>query len=247
MLMTTSGMGSLGPRIQELGLFSPFPRLCSQQHMPRRTRLLCLPPAKERNSNCASRSQIRDIADPKGRTARASSDNARSVSRDCPALSRIVLGRRSGHQSQSRYATRLRSSIAGKPFVVGLGALRRASANRVPMSGGHSSQAEGAFNSQGRPPPPLRSYTPGPPDSSNYLSEQIAKQQRNNFHSTSLGTSIKMVAGSVNKTALHPKGVEYVSSCHPMLSLGMDPRLPHMLIIIPQAAARAHRAGKRTP
>lgn len=57
----------------------------------------------------------------------------------------------------------------------------------------------------------LRSFTPGPPDQSNdFLNEQIAKQQRGNFHSTSLKTTAKMVAESVNKTALHPKGVEYV-------------------------------------
>merc|ERR1711981_465257 len=51
--------------------------------------------------------------------------------------------------------------------------------------------------------------TPGPPDgSNNFLSEQISKQQKNNFHSTSLTSGpIKMVANSVNKTALHPSGV----------------------------------------
>merc|ERR1712217_764355 len=51
--------------------------------------------------------------------------------------------------------------------------------------------------------------TPGPPDgSNNFLSEQISKQQKNNFHSTSLTSGpVKMVANSVNKTALHPGGV----------------------------------------
>ncbi|KAI7523229.1 Phosphoenolpyruvate carboxykinase, partial [Hortaea werneckii] len=44
--------------------------------------------------------------------------------------------------------------------------------------------------------------------SNNFLSEQISKQQKNNFHSTSLTSGpIKMVANSVNKTALHPSGV----------------------------------------
>merc|ERR1712232_1352000 len=49
----------------------------------------------------------------------------------------------------------------------------------------------------------------GPPDgSNNFLSEQISKQQKNNFHSTSLTSGpIKMVGNSVNKTALHPGGV----------------------------------------
>jgi hypothetical protein len=64
-----------------------------------------------------------------------------------------------------------------------------------------------------RPVPPMRAYTPPPPDpdpSSVFLTDQIAKQQRSNFHSTSLRTVATMVSQSVNKTALHPKGVEYV-------------------------------------
>jgi hypothetical protein len=67
-----------------------------------------------------------------------------------------------------------------------------------------------------RPAPPLRAYTPPVPDpdsSSVFLTDQIAKQQRSNFHSTSLRTVATMVSQSVNKTALHPKGVEYVPSC----------------------------------
>lgn len=60
---------------------------------------------------------------------------------------------------------------------------------------------------QTRPAPPVRAYTPGPPNGSdNFLKEQIAKQQKGNFHSTSLKTTVKMVAQSVNKTALHPGG-----------------------------------------
>jgi hypothetical protein len=64
-----------------------------------------------------------------------------------------------------------------------------------------------------RPAPPVRAYTPPLPDpdsSSVFLTDQIAKQQRSNFHSTSLRTVATMVSQSVNKTALHPKGVEYV-------------------------------------
>lgn len=61
-----------------------------------------------------------------------------------------------------------------------------------------------------RPAPPIRSYTPGPPDTSNdFLKEQISKQQKSNFHSTSLNKAVTMVANSVNRTALHPGGVEY--------------------------------------
>ncbi|KAM0723830.1 hypothetical protein Q7P37_000820 [Cladosporium fusiforme] len=62
-----------------------------------------------------------------------------------------------------------------------------------------------------RAAPPVRPYTPPPPDpdsSSSFLTDQIAKQQRSNFHSTSLQYVSTMVSQSVNKTALHPKGVE---------------------------------------
>jgi len=49
---------------------------------------------------------------------------------------------------------------------------------------------------------PVRSYSPAPLEQ-DFLRQQIAKQQKGNFHSTSL----KMVS-SVNKTALHPGGVQ---------------------------------------
>lgn len=64
-------------------------------------------------------------------------------------------------------------------------------------------------NINSRPAPPVRAYTPGPPDTSNnFLTEQISKQQKNNFHSSSLTAGVvNMVANSVNKTALHPSGV----------------------------------------
>lgn len=44
---------------------------------------------------------------------------------------------------------------------------------------------------------------------SDFFEQQLAKQRNNNYHSTSL---INMVATSVNRTALHPGGVQYVSS-----------------------------------
>jgi len=60
-----------------------------------------------------------------------------------------------------------------------------------------------------RPAPPIRAFTPGLPDTSNdFLNEQVSKQQKSNFHSTSLNKAVNMVANSVNKTALHPGGVE---------------------------------------
>ena len=55
---------------------------------------------------------------------------------------------------------------------------------------------------------------PGPPRESgplysDFFEQQVAKQRNNNYHSTSLAN---MVATSVNRTALHPGGVQYVSS-----------------------------------
>lgn len=52
-----------------------------------------------------------------------------------------------------------------------------------------------------------RTSSPGPL-ATDFTSQQIAKQRNNNYHSTSLR---KMVATSVNRTALHPGGVQYVA------------------------------------
>jgi hypothetical protein len=52
-----------------------------------------------------------------------------------------------------------------------------------------------------------RSDSPGPL-ASDFTQQQIAKQRNNNYHSTSLRN---MVATSVNRTALHPGGVQYVA------------------------------------
>lgn len=54
--------------------------------------------------------------------------------------------------------------------------------------------------------PPNRPASPGPL-ASDFFQQQVAKQRNNNYHSTSLRT---MVATSVNRTALHPGGVQYV-------------------------------------
>ncbi|KAK5736653.1 Protein kinase C-like 1 [Elasticomyces elasticus] len=67
--------------------------------------------------------------------------------------------------------------------------------------------SEGQDTPNSRPSPPVRTYTPGPPDSaSSFIKDQIAKQAKNNFHSSSLN-KLAMVTQSVNKTALHPGGV----------------------------------------
>lgn len=99
----------------------------------------------------------------------------------------------------------------GNQDIVGQGASHRASTSTVPRLEDKMSLPSRGINT--RPAPPVRAYTPPLPDpdsSSTFLSDQIAKQQRSNFHSTSLRTVATMVSQSVNKTALHPKGVEYV-------------------------------------
>lgn len=65
--------------------------------------------------------------------------------------------------------------------------------------------------------PPVSPAEPGPL-ASDFFQQQLAKQRNNNYHSTSLRN---MVAASVNRTALHPGGVQYVlslSSIYPFLS-----------------------------
>lgn len=46
------------------------------------------------------------------------------------------------------------------------------------------------------------------PLSTDYHRQLVSKQQKNNYHSSSLGTMISK--NSVNQTNLHPGGVEYV-------------------------------------
>ena len=50
-----------------------------------------------------------------------------------------------------------------------------------------------------------RPVSPGPLHS-DFIRQQVAKQKQNNYHSSSL----KMITQSVNRTALHPGGVQYV-------------------------------------
>lgn len=68
------------------------------------------------------------------------------------------------------------------------------------------SQDQSGINT--RPPPALRAVTG---TSNLFLKEQVQKQQHNNFHSSSLNKAVTtMVSQNVNKTALHPTGVQYV-------------------------------------
>jgi hypothetical protein len=60
--------------------------------------------------------------------------------------------------------------------------------------------------------PSGRPASPGPL-AADFFQQQIAKQRNNNYHSTSLRN---MVATSVNRTALHPGGVQYVEPSCPL-------------------------------
>jgi len=59
--------------------------------------------------------------------------------------------------------------------------------------------------------PPIRTASP-PPLAQDFARQQVSKQQRSNYHSSSLSlsNSLAMVSHSVNKTGLHPAGVQYV-------------------------------------
>lgn len=148
-----------------------------------------------------------------GPTATPGSRLLQSSVRTRPVCTRLPL--RPGYQSRHRSVYTLGP---GNQDIVGQRASHRASTSTVPRLGDKMSLPARGINT--RPAPPVRAYTPPLPDpdsSSTFLSDQIAKQQRSNFHSTSLRTVATMVSQSVNKTALHPKGVEYV------LPLNMPP------------------------
>lgn len=61
--------------------------------------------------------------------------------------------------------------------------------------------------------------------SSDYQRQQFERQSKNNYHSSSLGM---MLPQNVNKTGLHPGGVEYVHLCT------VHPRFPANSSIRPQ-------------
>ena len=62
---------------------------------------------------------------------------------------------------------------------------------------------------KGTQTPPIRTASPAPL-AEDFVRQTVAKQQRTNLHSSSLKTAIPkvMVAHSVNRTALHPSGVQ---------------------------------------
>ena len=57
--------------------------------------------------------------------------------------------------------------------------------------------------------PPLPQPSPGPL-AEDFARQQISKQLRGNFHSTSLTNSLPTMVSAVNKTALHPAGLQSV-------------------------------------
>lgn len=78
----------------------------------------------------------------------------------------------------------------------------------IPVMQSSSSDSTRAASTTNIPPVPpsrLASY------SSDFDRQQVAKQQRSNYHSSSL-RNINMVSNSVNRTSLHPAGVQYVCS-----------------------------------
>ena len=58
--------------------------------------------------------------------------------------------------------------------------------------------------------PPFRYSTSISPLAEDFARQQISKQARGNFHSTSLTTSVPTMVSAVNKTSLHPAGLQYV-------------------------------------
>jgi hypothetical protein len=60
-----------------------------------------------------------------------------------------------------------------------------------------------------QPDPVIRTSSPAPL-AQDFARQQVSKQQRSNYHSSSLSSSVPriMVSQSVNKTGLHPAGVQ---------------------------------------
>lgn len=109
------------------------------------------------------------------------------------------------------------SNCASQTTLRGQSALRLTSVRGKPdrIVNTQEARADMAGTTKGAGIPidvPVRSSSPGPLYTGDFARQQIQKQQKNNFHSSSL----KMVTNpqTVNKTALHPAGLQYVS-CQP--------------------------------
>lgn len=76
--------------------------------------------------------------------------------------------------------------------------------------------------------PHIRPLSPALPLASDFARQQIKKQQSNNFHSSSLHQvqNAETMGNSVNRTNLHPGGVQYVLPRVPPFSTMPHPRGP---------------------
>jgi hypothetical protein len=93
--------------------------------------------------------------------------------------------------------------------------------------------------------PSIRPASPAPL-AQDFARQTVQKQQRSNFHSTSISSGIShtMVSQSVNKTALHPTGVQYVAL---FLTIQLFRKKDHLLTIDNQAGQGAHRDRRGAP
>jgi hypothetical protein len=111
----------------------------------------------------------------------------------------------SSHHSHSIGQTR-RLRFECLPDHQSTTSLTLSSSDRYPINVNTYTMAQAikAMHSQ-----PVRPNSPAPL-AEDFARQQIAKQQRSNFHSSSLRriNSSNMVADNVNKTALHPGGVQ---------------------------------------
>lgn len=76
-----------------------------------------------------------------------------------------------------------------------------------------------------RPDPVIWSASPAPL-AQDFARQQVSKQQRSNFHSTSISSALPSTMPAVNQTNLHPGGLKYVLLPQPLFTV---------LIILSQA------------
>lgn len=68
-------------------------------------------------------------------------------------------------------------------------------------------------------PPSVTAASPLLPLAQDFARQQVSKQQHNNFHSSSISPILNtMVSQVVNKTNLHPGGLQYVNTCFVLIT-----------------------------
>lgn len=141
-----------------------------------------------------------------------------------PGISRHLWGRTHGTgglTSVDRAADSLDSHfVARSPFPVGV-------QTTIMDSAPASSAPRAPVNIPPLRPRPLDSFT------SDFVRQQVAKQQHSNYHSTSLRN---MVSTSVNRTALHPTGVQYVTPTTTPCPRSPSPSCPRSVYLVHFAA-----------